>query len=399
MNVLIKCQECGHDVSDKALSCPSCGNPMKTVTKKTGKSKRMRLPNGFGRITKITGKRLRKPYRAVVTVGKHTDGRLITKMLKPGYYSTYNEAYQALLAYHDSPYSLEHDVSLEELHDKWLESWREGKSDNIIATYRSAWNFCTPLYKMAVRDIKASHIKECLSTATRTTENGKVVQITFNLQRRAKTMLSLMLDYAVELELIDKNCAKNIKFTDTREDKEDRGHICFSEKEFSVIEDNLNNEFVKLIYVHCYMGWRPNEFLTIKLNDVNLEENYIKHGEKTAAGKGRIVPIHSKIKDIIHEYFTRSQSLGIDELITYEGHSMTYKDYYYTFSKVINRLQLDSRHRPHDCRVTFVTRAKLADVNEYAVKLMVGHAIKDFTENTYTKRNPEWLSKELEKMP
>ena len=34
------------------------------------KRKRMRLPNGFGQISKITGQRLRKPYRAMVTVGK-----------------------------------------------------------------------------------------------------------------------------------------------------------------------------------------------------------------------------------------------------------------------------------------------------------------------------------------
>jgi multisubunit Na+/H+ antiporter MnhE subunit len=35
---LIKCPECGHQVSDKATSCPSCANPIKATTiQATGK--------------------------------------------------------------------------------------------------------------------------------------------------------------------------------------------------------------------------------------------------------------------------------------------------------------------------------------------------------------------------
>ena len=30
---LIKCDECGKDVSSKAMSCPNCGNPVSTSSK------------------------------------------------------------------------------------------------------------------------------------------------------------------------------------------------------------------------------------------------------------------------------------------------------------------------------------------------------------------------------
>ena len=57
------------------------------------KNKRMRLPNGFGQISKLSG-RLRKPYREMITVGFTEEGRSICKILKPvGYFETYNEAY------------------------------------------------------------------------------------------------------------------------------------------------------------------------------------------------------------------------------------------------------------------------------------------------------------------
>lgn len=33
---LIKCEECGKDISDKAYSCPNCGNPLAPVTENEG---------------------------------------------------------------------------------------------------------------------------------------------------------------------------------------------------------------------------------------------------------------------------------------------------------------------------------------------------------------------------
>lgn len=37
-------------------------------------------------------------------------------------------------------------------------------------------------------------------------------------------------------------------------------------------------------------------------------------------------------------------------------------------------------------------------MTEYALKRIVGHSIKDLTEKTYTKRNIEWLNREIEKI-
>lgn len=60
---------------------------------------------------------------------------------------------------------------------------------------------------------------------------------------------------------------------------------------------------------------------------------------------------------------------------------------------------LGLNHHPHDGRVTFVTLAKKYNVDEYAIKYIVGHKIKDLTERVYTKREIEWLQKELAKIP
>ena len=61
-------------------------------------------------------------------------------------------------------------------------------------------------------------------------------------------------------------------------------------------------------------------------------------------------------------------------------------------------MELNPLHRPHDPRITFVTAAKKAKVDEYALKAMVGHKIQDITESTYTLRDLEWLRADIEKI-
>ena len=77
---------------------------------------------------------------------------------------------------------------------------------------------------------------------------------------------------------------------------------------------------------------------------------------------------------------------------------MSYDKYNYRFEKTMEILNINTAHRPHDPRVTFVTMGKKAGVDEYALKEMVGHSIQDITESTYTVRDVEWLRSDLEKI-
>ena len=120
--MLTVCEECGLQVSDKAISCPHCGFPIRPdVLEKRSKYKsnrRKRLPNGFGQISEIKNRNLRKPFRAMICVGKTDTGRPISKPLKPvSYFATYNEAYTALIEYNKTPYELSKNMSVQELYE------------------------------------------------------------------------------------------------------------------------------------------------------------------------------------------------------------------------------------------------------------------------------------------
>lgn len=77
----------------------------------------MKLPNGYGSVSKLAGKR-RKPYAARVTVEWTPDGKQIKKYL--GYYRTRQEAMKALSDYAQNPFDLAaHDITFAELYDRW----------------------------------------------------------------------------------------------------------------------------------------------------------------------------------------------------------------------------------------------------------------------------------------
>ena len=63
----------------------------------------MKLPNGYGSVTKLSGRR-RNPYIARVTLGRDDYGVLVRKTL--GYYPTRKDALAALAEYNRDPYDL-----------------------------------------------------------------------------------------------------------------------------------------------------------------------------------------------------------------------------------------------------------------------------------------------------
>jgi integrase len=81
-----------------------------------------------------------------------------------------------------------------------------------------------------------------------------------------------------------------------------------------------------------------------------------------------------------------------------QGTSMTYDKYRGRFIKVMTRCGL-KEYTPHCTRYTFITKAKESHVDQYAIKMMVGHEISDITERVYTKRdNLKFLTGELLKI-
>ena len=99
---------------------------------------------------------------------------------------------------------------------------------------------------------------------------------------------------------------------------------------------------------------------------------------KIKSGKDRIVPIHQEITDIVAHHMNSVKYLfGIDK---YSARKR-YVAYYKEFMELMERIR--SRHYPHDTRHTFIIYAKRCGIDEYILKLIVGHTIGDITERVY----------------
>lgn len=383
--MLIKCPECELQVSDKAINCPHCGYLISGTEKQQRRprqSHRKRLPNGFGQITEIKGKGLRKPFRAMVTIGKTEEGKPIQRLLKPeSYFETYNDAYMALVEYNRNPYDFSNNITMNELYLRWsAQHFKKLKSQDSANNIISLWKHCAGIYDIKVIDIRIRHMKIMLETIDTTTIN----------KQKIKTILNMMLDYAVEYEIIEHNYAKDFKLADKRVVNPDAHHT-FTENEMNIIWEHQGESiWVDMIIIQAYTGWRPTELCSLEKQNIDMDSRCMIGGSKTEAGINRKVPIHSKIYHIVEKYMESPEERFLFG-------NLTYGVYRKGFIDELSRIGLNE-HTPHDCRVRFVTEAKNCGMDEYAIKLIVGHSIKDLTERVYTKRNFEWLASEMKKL-
>ena len=403
--MLTVCPECNLQISSKAVVCPHCGYPLKQTKKPP--AKRRRLPNGFGQISEIKGRNLAKPFRAMITTGIGPNGRPICKVLKPeGYFKTYNEAYTALIEYNKNPYDMEKSMTVGELYKIWSEKhFATLANKSRQRTVESAWKYCSTVYDVPVKDIRAHHIRECADEGY-VIRHGEKRFPTAIVRETIKTTFNQMLDYAVECELTDRNYARTLDINrfSAKKYEVQQEHIPFTDEEIQILWDNREKyKYIDLVLVQCYGGWRPQELGLIELANVNISEGWIKGGMKTIAGTGRIVPIHSKIKNIIEKWYEEAQSLGSKYLFNIsdsqsDDQFMSYYRFRNRFTIIKTQFNLNLEHRCHDGRKHFVTMAKKYNVDEYAIKYIVGHAIKDITERVYTEREVKWLQNEIEKI-
>ena len=389
---LIKCPECELQVSDKALSCPHCGFPLKNPNTKSIKnrnsSRRKRLPNGFGSIVKLSKQNLRKPYMARKTVGKTEFGKPILKPI--GYFETYNEAYEALVEYNKNPYDIDAEgILFCEAYEQWSNEYYETIAPSSTRSLIAAYAYCSPIYNMRFKDLRIHHLKGCINDA----------QVGQTTKERMKSLFNLMYDWALEHEIVATNYARNfsVKSVIIQENTtQKKPKVPFSKEEIKTLWKNVDKvEFVDMILVGIYSGWRPQELAILQHKDIDLENGWMTGGMKTESGKDRMVPIHPKVFFLIENRYNKNHDfLFCDEKS--RDPKMTYDKYKKRFAKVMDRLNM--KHTPHEARHTFITIAKESKMDEYAIKKIVGHAISDITEAIYTHRDQEWLKEEIEKI-
>lgn len=367
----------------------------------------MRNPNGYGNISKLNGNR-RKPWRARRTTGwiyvdesgnqvlnpsqnDLTAGRVKQKQQYAaiGYFATRAEAIKALAAYNEDPYDLTvNTLTFAEVYDKWSDEHFEKIVPSAVRTWKSAYSYCQPLYNLKFKDIRAYHLEQTIKDA----------QVGDNTKARMKSLFNLMYKWAIKHEITGTDYAALCD--SVKKGKPAIERVPFSDDEIQTLWDNIDFPFVDMVLIGIYTGFRPQELAILKVEDINWVEKTVKGGLKTDAGRNRIVPIHPGVEELVKKNYDEALEMHSDTLFNdkngQQGTYLTYDKYRGRFGKVMKKCKMS--HRPHDTRHTFITMAKRSNVDEYILKLIVGHAINDVTEKVYTHRTVADMRDEMLKI-
>lgn len=336
----------------------------------------MKLPNGYGTVKKMSGKR-RRPYVVKKTVGWHYDeakDKMIQEQMTIGYASTRAEGLQMLADYNNNPFDLKASkVTFQEVYERWSKEKFPTISHSNVKGYEASYKVCESLYRKVFRDMKLVDLQTVVDTC------GK----NFPTLKKLKSLFNQLYEYAMKNDICSKDYSEFVdivKYKDKNPDKRD--HNKFTKEEIERLWALAEDPYYQIVLMLIYNGCRISEFLDLKKEDVHLDEQYFDViASKTENGL-RKVPIADKLLPFYKAWFEGSACEYL--LHTPDQKHFDYRNYFDSyFTPLMEQLGFD--HTPHDTRHTCISLLTEADVNPTSIKKIVGHSgAMTLTERVYT---------------
>ncbi|MBR4295743.1 MAG: site-specific integrase [Clostridia bacterium] len=362
----------------------------------------MRLPNGYGNVSKLSGKR-RKPYRVRKTVGWDVDaatGKSTQKYVTIGYYETRQLALQALADYNKNPYDLDAaNITFAEVYEKWSARKFEEISASNIAGYKASYKLCEPIYNKAFSELKLSHLQGIVDNS------GK----NFPTLKKLKILFNQLFDYAIANEIISRD--KNIvEYVEVGTQEKSTLHYRFNAAELDTLwRWASGNEYVQVILMLIYSGVRPGELFATKCANVNLEEKSFTIEKGKTVNAARKVPIHDSTLPFFEHWMNKGNEYLITNLsgkkFNFDTAHGVYTDSFWTpLLKDMGILEYKNadgkitNHLPDDTRHTFTSMWKEKKLDEAMRRKIQGHSGKGIGEIVYTHFEFEKLREELNQL-
>ena len=283
-----------------------------------------------------------------------------------GYYSTYDEAVDALQQVRQSP-------TITNVYEMWLPSHAKSVSTNTLNNYGSAFAHLVSIHNIAMSDISYLQLQSII-------DDMLVSGLSYSSCKKVRTLISQLFDYAI----INGWCTTNYaKFLNLGHNKPVRPHKPFTTQAINRLW-RLESTLRDIPLILLYSGMRASELINLKSRDVNRKQRTIKiTSAKTKSGI-RTIPIHDRIWPIVARRL--DAVYVIQECRTYSSLSRE-------FDKAMRAI--NAKHTTHDCRHTFATRLDNEGANYNAKRLLLGHASGNVTDGVYTHKSLGQLRKTI----
>jgi len=354
----MNCSKCHAEMAENWRVCPFCGRPVDyTPTKK-------KRGNGQGTILKLKNGK----YKAIVTLGYYLDDNgQIHRRTATKTFTKRSDAVASIPALKTQNKAEKTNVTFQQLYDRWLPTHRAGK--DTINCYKAAYRYFKPLYPMQIADIEIDDLQECIDDCP----HGK------RTKQNMKALAGLMYKYAIPRQLAHLNLAEYLKV-----DGDSAAHrSSFNDIQLAQIKKACGVvPHADLIYILIYLGFRPSEFVNLTVADYDKERGIIVGGAKTEAGKGRVVPVSSKIKPLLDAILPeKGYIIPLDERVD-RRKVFTNEMFYPALEQIgidnpmveIAGGKMRHMYTPHSCRHTFATLMKRVDGSDKDKQELIGHA-------------------------
>ena len=183
-----------------------------------------------------------------------------------------------------------------------------------------------------------------------------------------------MTNWAIREEICTTNFAKFVRLPENVKKEKD----IFTAEDIKKLESD-NSDAAKIVLMLLATGMRIGELFSLPLADYHGD--YVVGGEKTEAGKNRIIPIRPEGK----QYFAYFADRANGELLLsgYNGQKVPANFRRRDFYPLLDRLGIE-RKTPHATRHTYTSRAVKEGLAPEMLQKILGHADYSTTANIYT---------------
>lgn len=321
----------------------------------------MRLPNGYGSVTKLSGTR-RKPYMVRITTGIEYDpvkDDYIQKRTVLGYYATKQEALTALADFQKNPYSItDVNVTVKELWDT-IKDTVKASDDRKKVYVRTFDKYMIPISGMKVRQIRARHLQQIIDDC----------KAGYSVKSNIRSVMHHIFRYAAQNDIIDKDYTDYIKF---EQEHTILQREIYTDDEVRKLWNNSDLEEYAFTLVLLHQGMRIKEFMELSPEDIDLEAGTISIRKAKNNYSIRTIPINKAVFDLVRRFKEHPTTLT--------------KSRYEHFTN--NALG----HRAYDVRHTFATKCNALGLPTLIVQRIMGHKPDTLLEQVYTHLSIEELS-------
>lgn len=343
---MAQCVKCKKEIPDGSPFCCWCGRRQQDTKKKA-----LKRANGTGTVYKLQGRR-KRPWVAAKS------GVIV------GYYDKKTSALEALARLQGRSLDEIYNWTFKEVYEAWKDEHFRDIGAKGTESYERAYDIFEPLHERKFRELRTADYQAVIDQYSAKS---------YSTLSKFKQLVTQMSQWGIRQELITTNFASFVKLPENvKKEKE-----IFSADEIKKIEKDGSQE-ARLVLMMIYTGMRIGELFGLRTE--NVHETYVIGGEKTKAGRNRIIPIRSEGR----KYFAEFKERAKGELLIsgYDGQKVAAnfrnRDYY----PLLERLGVPKK-TPHAARHTFASWAVANNIKPELLQKMLGHADYSTTANIY----------------